>query len=58
MAPIDAIVEGLAGVVIVPRKDLREVRQITDKFYTVDRRKLTTIIPLVRRLREIHERIQ
>jgi hypothetical protein len=32
-----------------------EVRQITDKFYTVDRRKLTTVIPLVRRLREIHE---
>lgn len=38
---------------VVERFD--EVRQITDKFYTVDRRKLTTMIPLVRRLREIHE---
>lgn len=34
------------------------VRQITDKFYTVDRRQLTTVIPLVRRLREIQEGIQ
>jgi hypothetical protein len=31
------------------------VRKITDKFYTVDRRQLTTVIPLVRRLREIQE---